>query len=223
MLAFILLGCSGASFSDCSGGCYNPPGKNYGKVTLTDKNTFWLSFCPTNSVIQNIPLTNDSGFLFVYSMKKVKSHTGYKINRRPGQDGPCCNGSNYIEDDYQTEYETVSYTPTKGNIEFSLSRKMNVQSNYANTDSFKITLEKEYLELTFKNNYYEINTDSTFIGSKQIFHGQKTLRGRVYKSVFEIIDTKVSTNTIVPQRFYFSFSNGLIGYSLTNGELWLLD
>ena len=135
---------------------------------------------------------------------------------------PCCSEKKYY--DYYNELENTGvYHPSDGGFPISINRVMNSNCKVNQNDSLLVQSKPEQLYLSFNSNWYQINTDTSINNSSQVFHHTINLRNKNCRNVYEIIDTKVSLPSIVPKGYYFSFTGGLIGYYLTNNELWLIN
>ncbi|MES2560129.1 MAG: hypothetical protein V4590_10335 [Bacteroidota bacterium] len=223
LLPICFLSCFAGQPEECSYCSSSEDGKNYGKLSLNDSNDQWLSFCPLNTTIPTLRFTNDNGFSFNYSATKGRNDNKVILNTRyEKQRIGCCTQTAY-QDLYLSESETMSYKAKDGGPAISLQRKINPDFTITDSNSMKVNSLKEYLLLVFNSRYYSINTDTTFVSTQQKFHSQLTLKSRTFNSVFQIIDTQADPNSIIYQGFYFSYQKGLLGYYLTNGELWLAD
>jgi hypothetical protein len=225
LIPFCLISCialGSGEGSECEmANCSSRNEKKYADVKLTDSTAKWLSFCPLNTTIPTVQFKNAAGFSLDYTVTKKRTNEDKDISRTYKAE-KCCSQVAYIKY-YMFESEEMTYNPKNGGVKITFNRKMNPSVFVNDKDSMVINSLSEYLLLRPGSASYAINTDSTYADSKQLFHPQLSLRGKNFSSVFEIIDTTADTVKIVQKGFYYSFSNGLIGYYLTNGELWLKE
>jgi hypothetical protein len=57
----------------------------------------------------------------------------------------------------------------------------------------------------------------------QKYHQSILLRGKEFRKIIELINLKADSLKIEVKGYYYSFEDGLVGYYLTNDELWLRD
>lgn len=220
-ICFISCG-GGGDLGPCAGTSCNEDGSNYGTINLNDSNAHWLQFCPKAPSFKEVKFKNDNGFTFTYSTSKQKTYSKIVLTSHPHPNSSCCSYQ-YLTDSYQQQMETATYKPLNKGLDISLSRKLLANAIVTGKDSLVQPSTLEYLLLSVSGVHYEIICDSTFAGAKQIFHPQLTLRNKTFQSVFHIFDTEVDTTRILPKEFYYSENSGIIGYYLTNGELWIAE
>lgn len=200
----------------------NIDGDMYADLKLNDSNGNWLSL---NEIIEPaVTFTNENGATLTYSIVKNLKTDKVIYNSTQVKRDEC--GRKTIKDDYYLKQEqSVVYGRKNVSITMSAHRKIKVNSTggkYTNLP-FQIHSSNEYLLVELNSKYYPLNTDTGFISTGQRFHTLLTLRGKNFNNVFEVIDTAASIPAIVPKGFYYSFRKGLIGYYLTNGELWFQE
>lgn len=189
-----------------------------------DTSRLWLRGSSGADAIQTY--SNDSGFIFSYLVRKSQKDDKDKLRTYPGETEPCCN-PNYYNDYFLKQAETIFYDPRNGGFSFQVKRILDVNAALNSSDSLILNSKQEFLELRtfYKSGYktYRIEPDTTLQTPYQVFHSSINLRGKTHYSVFELIDAQADTNKVLVKGYYLSFDKGIIGFYLTNGELWLQD
>lgn len=199
-------------------------GKYYGEIKLNDSNFHWLMYNYNGNAVSFV---NDKGFKLDYWQKGGYSSDEEIIRVFTNGEKRQCVGRVDYKDYCSKQVEYMQYDPYgDGNI-FKFERYLSLKWDTVTSDSFALTSKFEGLYFSDTkpkywggNNFY-INKDTLFSSTSQKFHLTKILRNKAYKNVFELINTEVDTTLIETKGYYFSYELGLIGYYLTNNELWL--
>jgi hypothetical protein len=227
IIILMLHACSKQDFTSCDGteeDVLIKSGKFYGDVKLNDSNNHWLMYDYRGNLVSFI---NDKGFQLDYlqsgyfydDTQTIRTYT-------KGEKELCVNRIDY-EDFCWAKGEKMEYEPKgDGNI-YTFDRYLTLKWDSVTSDSFVLTNKFEglYFSDTKPNywggNYFYINKDTLFNSTSQKFYLSKILRNKEFKNVFELINIKADTTVVETKGYYFSYEQGLIGYYLTNNELWL--
>ncbi|MES2656099.1 MAG: hypothetical protein V4620_10950 [Bacteroidota bacterium] len=222
-------------FNSCDkydGGCegayesfIKEPGKYYGIILSNDSNAYWLNY---NNNGTQVFYENDNGFQLAY-LEKGGFHNDEHVLRTYGTgEKRRCVGEVLNEDYYRAEFEYLDYEPMADGNYYSINRYQSLKWDSIPTDSFKLTNKLEYLYFTdskfdgdWNSRRFVINKDTLYNGAVQKFYLTKKLRHTIYNNVFELINIDLDNSLIQTKGYYFSYEKGLIGYYLTNNELWL--
>lgn len=200
-------------------------GKNYGVIALKDAENKWLSFCPVAPDKDTVTYSNSHGVKADYYVSNFVSYQ--RISLRKIRDGTApCGGPIYKEDYCTYPLENVRYSRSK-DFGLEIYHNVNIGASINGKDILTVTDDEETLSgnaafLDGSSYYGEIYTDTTISNSIQTFHNIFTPRNKTYYSVFEIKDTSSQKNGFY-NGYYFSFKEGLVGYYLNNGEVWLKE
>jgi len=197
-------------------------GKLYSNILLNDTNYYWLNYS-TND--RNVSFENGVGFSIKYLEYGKFGYGRQDLYKYLSNEKRSCVGKVFYVDGVWLQYEYMVYKPLidgEGN-KFDVTRYIKIEWDTAVIkDTLVILSKKEGLEFFEEYKFRRtINTDSLFNSETQKFHNVIMLRNKSYESVFELINTNVNLPSIEIKGYYYSFKNGLIGYYLTNNELWL--
>lgn len=219
--------CAKQDFTTCEGSYQEEvvsgaEGKLYKTILLNDTNYYWLNYS-TNK--RNISFENGVGFSIKYLEYGKLGYGRQDLYKYLSNEKRSCVGKVFYVDGVWLQYEYMLYKPLidgEGN-EFDVTRYIEIEWDTAVIkDTLVILSKKEGLELFEENKLrHTINTDTLFNSVTQKFHNVIILRNKSYEGVFELINTNSNLPTIEIKGYYYSFKNGLIGYYLTNNELWL--
>jgi hypothetical protein len=195
-------------------------GKRREVVLLNDTNNFWLDNIKTGYMVSKT-FRNKDGATFNYLVYNSTDYENVYLNQYKDSNSFCCSRT-LLRDYVSTQSYSIVYGPNSiGSIKFWLKRYIDLSVELTTNDSVKVNSKTEKLILIVNSKVYQINPDTSFQSADQIFHNAISLNGLKYDFVFELIDNSVDSTKILPQGFYFSFNKGLVGYYLTNKELWV--
>lgn len=219
-LCSIFFACSKTTEPPCTAFPCNfyEDGKYLGSISLNDSNDYWLAAYNTGT-IANESFYNEVGTALSYSIHYHQVSEKEYLNSYEKADNSCCPRTTF-RDYLNIEEETLEYLPNQNGISFRFKRSIKPSVSLIGTDSARIDSTSELFELTIQNKTLRIYLDTSYKSDHQIFYKQKTLHQKTFTNVFEFIDPQADTSKIIPQGYFFTFENGLIGYYLTNKELW---
>lgn len=227
IVILIFNACEKEQYTSCDGSFREVEtrfGKSYGYVNLNDSNYHWLMYYNNGNLVS---FTNDKGFKLDYWQKGGFSSNKVIIRTYTRGEKDYCVGRIDYQDFCYSQTESMEYEPKgDGNI-YKFERYLSLKWDTVTRDSFVLTSKFEGLYFNdqkpnyWGGNYFYINKDTLFNSESQKFHLTKTLRNKDYKNVFELINVKADSSLIETKGYYFSYEEGLIGYYLTNNELWL--
>jgi hypothetical protein len=209
---------------DCSGSsCYDKDGKFYGTVYLNDANKHWLAFFDASNVVV---FRNNNGVGVNYNPRLAYRYDKSKINERYTKGEKCCEGDKlYYQDYFYLQKEELADYFTIDDQAISINFHRMGQNTYTvdAKDSLIVNRSEEVLTMDFfDGNEYTIHTDTSFNSGSQMYHHTITLKGKTFYDVFELTGFATNTSSRIPKEVYFSFSKGVVAYTLNN-DLWVLQ
>jgi len=208
----------GIHFSSCQGGgcemMYPCTAINFGTYIPNDSTKNWL---PTK--IDSIKLINSNGYISNLIFAIYENTTEREISYRNEPDGGDCGRTQDCSDYYYLGRKGWQYASVDLGLNFMVFRmpSMSVTQtlHYKPSPSEVYSLGDILLAQIGSNYFVTTYTEGIFIQSL-------ILNGIRFNSVYEIPYSK-NASGIYPAKAYFSKNLGLIGYVLSNGEVWCLD
>jgi hypothetical protein len=226
-----MVACSGPNASDCEMFYQYSKDKktiNYGNYLLNDSNDYWLNYPQSGS--SEVTFKNEQDFALRYLVSGYKSYRDLELRRYNKGEVERCVGQIINVDYFNSQYEILKYGPINNGNVFEFYRYQDIKWESIPIDSFKVAGKTEFLQFKdSKYNSYEWNyisrfyTDTLMQSPSQKYHQSILLRGKEFRKIIELINLKADSLKIEVKGYYYSFEDGLVGYYLTNDELWLRD
>lgn len=208
--SFILVGCPICHDSDCID-------KVIGRGSLNDSSLLWI---PYNS-IDTIKLTNSNGFhdFFISDGYFDDSiNVQYRI-----YDENCGDPMEPCYELFKLPVKRITFNPSTINLPISIEIQKNISYSQINTTSVSDTLSDIIvIKINNENRTISQNCQNPAISNTIEYLDSISLNGKThYNVIHSYIDSYGSE--ILLDGIYYTKSNGLIGFYLTNGEQWYLE
>ena len=222
ILGFIFL------FSSCFRGgtdCEGPPSaycvnKSIGYSKLNDSTKKW------------IPSVNDSAITMNDSSHTIK-HV-FKLNSKTLKDrfyvissftvSDKCGNSNYCDNGITIQEEDASYSSTTLPITCSILRTKYINPSLGLSTDLINSPDVLYFNL-YSNNvnyYFNLLPLDTVVHRNLKYLAAGVIGGKQYSDLYELYTFNTfSTKGITYDKFYYSLYFGFIGFTLTDGSLWI--
>lgn len=231
LILFSIFSCSKQGVSDCDMMYQFEKLKktiNYGDYLLNDSNDYWINYSPSGG--REVAFRNKENFVLRYWESGYRSYRDFELRRYNKGDVERCVGKVINIDYFNSQYEILKYGPINDGNVFEFKRYQEINWKSIPVDSFEVVGKVEFLQfMDSKYNSWDWNyisriyIDTIMETPSQKYHQSILLRGKEFNGIFELINPKADSLKVTVKGYYYSFNEGLIGYYLTNDELWLRD
>lgn len=187
---------------------------NFGVYSPNDSSANWL---PTK--INSVTLTNSNGFVSIMKYKILGSDVKEEFSYRTENAPEPCEKTRECRDYYYLRYKGWNYKSLDLNLNFDVYRRsvMSINSTlYYKPDPKEVYSKGDVLIANIGNFTFTTNFNDA------VFYTSIKLNNIVVDSVYEITSKRISSG-IYPISAYFSKGLGLVGYTLSNNEIWTLE
>jgi hypothetical protein len=186
---------------------------NFGTFKTNDSTEYWI---PQN--LDSITITNNNGFSSTVNYVILNENYKAELNNRTEPVSNSCRQTLSCSDYYYLNFKGWKYVINDLNIEIKVYRspKMSsIKSINSKPTASEIYSKGDYMLASLYNGIFTTDfNDATFLNSI-------ILNNVEYKNVFQ--KSFEGTYPIYIRKVYFNKGLGLIGYELSNNEVWNLN
>jgi hypothetical protein len=188
-------------------------------INLTTEDTTWLSMYNNG---QQLSLTNNKGYTTTYTVSyKAFSQQQVTVSQE-NLKNTCCKGGGLISKLLPIQFEYIQMNGEGSFGPILIKREKWLEKVVSLKDSLNGNNIEEKLSIIIKGNLVTFNPNDTSYDSMINYHDTLTLAGTIFEHVF-VVMPYVSRGDISFEEFYYSKAKGLIGFKLSNNELWFLN
>ncbi|MDX1908224.1 MAG: hypothetical protein SF053_14405 [Bacteroidia bacterium] len=188
------------------GGCCEKCDKGYiGEFALQQGSGDWMTFAATSSRL----FRNQNGQTLAMIYDPVSSGVeDLTQNCTELNCGSCC-------DEFRGTYLYGRFSSADGQFVFDITLRKNFLDHNVKDDP--VTID-DYFSISFNNT---LTCDLLHIPDT-VLTGGVTLNGKTFFQVFSC-ETNAGNQPESPRAYYFTRSQGIVGFRLNNGDTWSLD
>jgi len=228
ILTVFLLSSCGQSDGPCDGGggCggnyYNYARKNLGLLNLNDSSKVWMN----EDTVNQIKYVNNNGhttYIKFYNRTTSTAMQPFKYGDTTYSRPPCCSSITDDFYDYGTVYsEQTNYNGIDLPYNFSLIRTSVINTPISVFDSTKKFTGYDVFSIKFNDYTFQLpfnNPSAKFYN----FYDSIQLNGALFYKIYKVYNDPITMDPtfITISGAYYSLSNGIIGFYLSNGETWV--
>jgi hypothetical protein len=209
-------------FFSCNdgGGCDFSPvcvGASYGTYYTNDSTKYWL-----HDKIDSIKLYNSNGFETNINYNLLNNNLKLEFTSRNENysRGKCSGRTLSCQDYFYIKQTGWKYSSNDLNLNISVYRQPIMSINntlFYKPDSSELYSKGDMLVAEIGNRIF-----STYF-SDAIFFNTIDLKNIRFDSVYEVTNSTYYTNSLYAVKAYFKKDFGLVGYVLSNDEVWKLE